>query len=121
MIKRIKHFEIAFDELKDKIDDKITFANLINIITKSIEVVDKYKDLNGMEKKDLVLKLVCSIIEHFEKDEEVKKSLIDLTNTIGHNLIDAIIFATKGKLAVNIKNKLSKLNCCVVKEDAIKE
>jgi hypothetical protein len=98
-----KIFEESYITLLDTLDDKVTFANIVSIITRSIEIVDNYKELTGLDKKLLVVKLITTLIEKHEDDEELKKSLIDLLNTVGVTVIDTIIYASKGKLAINLK------------------
>ena len=101
----------GFEQLKDDFGNKITFGNIVNLITKSIEIVEQYGELNGMQKKTLVIELVCLMIDSFEEDKDVRESLKKLVDTIGYNVIDAIIFATKGKMAVNLKRTCKRLNC----------
>ena len=95
-------FEGSYLKLLDTLDDKVTFSNMVNIITRSIEIVDKYKKLSGLEKKLMVVKMITTLIDKHESDETIKKALIDLLNTVGVSVIDTIIYATKGKLAINL-------------------
>lgn len=93
-------FEKSYIELLNILDDKITTFNLINIITRSMEIVEQYKQLSGMEKKMMVIKIITALIEKHEQDEEIKRNLIDLVNTIGVSAIDTIVYAANGKLDV---------------------
>lgn len=95
-------FEESYLKLLDTLDDKVTFSNMVNIITRSVEIVDKYKKLSGLEKKLMVVKMITTLIDKHESDESIKKALIDLLNTVGVSVIDTIIYATKGKLAINL-------------------
>jgi len=95
-------FEESYTKLLYTLDDKVTFSNMVNLITSSIEIVDKYKKLSGLEKKLMVVKMITTLIDKHEYDESVKKALIDLLNTVGLSVIDTIIYATKGKLAINL-------------------
>ena len=95
-------FDESYLKLLDTLDDKVTFSNMVNIITRSIEIVDKYKKLSGLEKKLMVVKMITTLIDKHESDESIKKALIDLLNTVGVSVIDTIIYATKGKLAINL-------------------
>ena len=108
-------FERSYLELLELLDDKITLGNMVNVITRSVEIVDRYKDLTGVEKKMMVIKMITTLIEKHEADETIKRSLIDLLNSVGVSVIDTIIYAAKGKLAIDVKKigKLMKgLNCC---------
>tara|TARA_Y100000389_G_scaffold105482_1_gene102380 strand:+ start:2923 stop:3324 length:402 start_codon:yes stop_codon:yes gene_type:complete len=108
-------FEESYTKLLYTLDDKVTFSNMVNLITSSIEIVDKYKKLSGLEKKLMVVKMITTLIDKHEYDESVKKALIDLLNTVGLSVIDTIIYATKGKLAINLTKcrKLIKYFKCL--------
>ena len=104
-------FEGSYLKLLDTLDDKVTFSNMVNIITRSIEIVDKYKKLSGLEKKLMVVKMITTLIDKHESDESIKKALIDLLNTVGVSVIDTIIYATKGKLAINLTKCTKMVKC----------
>lgn len=105
-------FQESYIKLLNTLGDKITFANIVNVITRSVEIVDKYKELTGLEKKLMVVKMVTTLIEKHEYDETLKKSLIDLLNTVGVTVIDTIVYASKGKLAINLKKCQKKCFAC---------
>lgn len=107
-----KIFEESYFKLLDTLDDKVTFTNIVAIIIKSVEIVEKYSKLKGYEKKFMVIKMVSTLIEKHEKDEEVKKAMIDLLDTVGVSVIDGIIYAASGKLMVNLK-KWKKYLCLI--------
>lgn len=105
-------FDDCLESLLTCIEQKVTFANIINIITRAIEIVECCSKLKGPEKKEMVVRLVITLIDRYEDDADLKKSLIDMCNSIGGNVIDIIIFASKGKLAINLKKKcVSKFSC----------
>lgn len=91
--------------------DDITMANIINVITRSVEVVETYNTLTGLEKKQMALKLTIMVVKEMKTDKETELAIIDFTNTIGPSLIDTIILVSKGKLAINVK----KLKSCFLK------
>jgi hypothetical protein len=99
----------CFEELVKVSDKKITLLNIVNVITRSIEIVEKYTHLTGLEKKSVVVNMVSSLIENHEEDEETKKSLVDFTNTVGLTIIDTIIYVANGKLAINIHKTVTCL------------
>lgn len=108
-------FEESYLKLLDTLDDKVTFLNMVNIITRSIEIVDKYKEMSGLEKKLIVIKMITTLIDKHESDEKIKETLINLLNTVGVSVIDTIIYATKGKLAINLTRckKMIKYFKCI--------
>jgi hypothetical protein len=111
-----KIFEESYQRLLATLDDKITFVNIVNVITRSTEIVDTYKKVTGLEKKMMVIKMVTLLIEKHESEHKLKKALIDLLNTVGVSIIDTIIYASKGKLLLNVNNfkklKNSCFKCC---------
>lgn len=96
--------------------DDITMANIINVITRSVEVVETYNTLTGLEKKQMALKLTIMVVKEMKTDKETESAIIDFTNSIGPSLIDTIILVSKGKLAINVKklkSSLSKICKCL--------
>lgn len=110
-------FEVSYAELLKHIQtDTINVSNIITIITKSVEIVEHFTNKNGLEKKDLTLRLVKRTVEEFA-DKELVSSLIEFVDTVGPSFIDTLIFVSKGKLNVNVKkgwNMTMKLfsKCC---------
>lgn len=111
-----KIFKESYVKLLDTMDDKVTLANLVNVITRSVEIVDVYKGVTGMEKKLMVVKMVTMLIEKYEDDERLKASLVELLNTVGVTVIDTIIYASKGKLAINLKTFKKMCFACLSKK-----
>lgn len=106
-------FEDALAKIKEEIiDEKIGFSNLVITIIKLIEIVERYKTLNGLEKKSLVLKVIYKYIEDSNIDDEDKENLHYILNQTGTQIIDSIIFASKGKLFKNIGKKVCKFFKC---------
>jgi hypothetical protein len=106
-------FEKSYQRLLATLDDKVSFANIVNVITRSTEIVDRYGKLTGIEKKMMVIKMVTTLIDRHESEPKLKKALIDLLNTVGVSIIDTIIYASKGKLLLNVKPIKKLLNCCI--------
>ena len=103
-LKTSKIYEECFSKLLDSIqEDDLTIANIINVITRSVEITEKYNELTGLEKKTMVLRMSVMAIKEADIKNEIEDALIDFVNTAGPSLIDTIIFVSKGKLAVNVK------------------
>tara|TARA_X000000368_G_C22829800_1_gene622825 strand:- start:355 stop:825 length:471 start_codon:yes stop_codon:yes gene_type:complete len=106
-------FEDALAKIKEEIiDEKIGFSNLVITIIKLIEIVERYKILNGLEKKSLVLKVIYKYIEDSNIDDEDKENLHYILNQTGTQIIDSIIFASKGKLFKKIGKEVCKIFKC---------
>jgi len=109
-----KIFEDCYTEIHDNIDEPLNVGNVISFMVLTMEIVEKYRKMNGLQKKRLVLHICNRVVEETEHySNETKESITSIINTIGPTIIDAIIFATKGKLILNAKNRLvSKLSKC---------
>lgn len=102
--KKKNNFDKCFEQLLDHVQEEdITFSNIINIITKSVEITENFTSASGLEKKNLTVRMVKKAITEFEKNVENRKALLDFVDTVGPSMIDTIIYVSKGKLAVNLK------------------
>lgn len=113
---KITHFSFFEDTLKkikeELVDEKIGFSNLVITIIKLIEIVERYKILNGLEKKSLVLKVIYKYIEDSDIDQDDKKNLHYILEHTGTQIIDSIIFASKGKLFKKMTKKFLNIFKC---------
>ena len=71
------------------------------LISNSMELVEKYPELSGIEKKKIVLDVLKQIIINKVKNEDQKITLLQFLDEIIPDMIDLIIDATKGKLDIN--------------------
>ena len=106
-------FEDALKKIKEElVDEKIGFSNLVITIIKLIEIVERYKILNGLEKKSLVLKVIYKYIEDSDIDQDDKENLHYILEHTGTQIIDSIIFASKGKLFKKMTKKFLNIFKC---------
>ena len=106
-------FEDALKKIKEElVDEKIGFSNLVITMIKLIEIVERYKILNGLEKKSLVLKVIYKYIEDSDIDPDDKESLHYILDHTGTQIIDSIIFASKGKLFKKMTKKFLNIFKC---------
>lgn len=88
-----------------------TVNNVVDIITVCMELVEKYPNLVGQEKSDLVIKVLEEIAKGPDgilgsSDDIIPANIIEILKTvlslgIVQNIIDQIIRATKGQLTLN--------------------
>lgn len=106
-------FEDALKKIKEElVDERIGFSNLVITIIKLIEIVERYKILNGLEKKSLVLKVIYKYIEDSDIVQDDKENLHYILEHTGTQIIDSIIFASKGKLFKKITKKFFSIFKC---------
>lgn len=96
---------------------EITFSTIIDIITETVQFVEKYKHLTGPERKVVVVESVVVYLEHVVEDAQWRDQLVGFVDLVGPHLIDVVVYASKGKFKINrktIRRTLSKLTCgCV--------
>lgn len=110
VVKKNINFDKCFEQLLEHIQEEdITFSNVINIITKSVEITESFTSATGLEKKNLSLRMVKKAIIEFEQDMENRNALLDFVDTVAPSMIDTIIYVSKGKLAINVKKTLNIL------------
>jgi hypothetical protein len=131
----VHNLESIVNELYNSIYNMITMeeinpveipAQLITIVTKTVQVINKYSDLKGSEKKQLVLsafdKLNNNIDVIFPKISEQDKKMIKLALSTIPSLIDNIISVINMKYDIDFENlikktsALSKLFCCLMQK-----
>jgi len=117
----IRKTNMADNELIRKVydDAKVAFGseqlNASTVITLSVrlmELVEKLPNIDGPEKKRIVIEVAKMIVNDSDLSDEDKANvnlIIDLTLPM---VIDSIISASRGQFTLNsLKNKLKKL-CC---------
>lgn len=101
---------IIFDKVKALFsDDTIDGRNFMIILIKSMEHVEEFQKLTGLQKKTTVKNIFKHLIQ--ESNVDVGFDLSDDTLDI---FIDTIISVSKGYFKLNkfnFKNFFSKLNC----------
>lgn len=131
----VNNLEAIVNELYNSIYNMITQeeinpaeipAQLITIVTKTVQVINKYSDLKGSEKKQLVLsafdKLNNNIDVIFPTISEQDKKMIKLALSTIPSLIDNIISVINMKYDIDFENlikktsALSKLFCCFMQK-----
>jgi hypothetical protein len=131
----VNNLESIVNELYNSIYNMITMeeinpaeipAQLITIVTKTVQVINKYSDLKGSEKKQLVLsafdKLNNNIDVIFPQISEQDKKMIKLALSTIPSLIDNIISVINMKYDIDFENlikktsALSKLFCCFMQK-----
>lgn len=104
----------TFDDLKN---GEIDTSNIINIATGLMSIVEKYPNLKGKDKKQIVITVLQELVDDIVKDDTLAMTLnIIIENTMSV-VIDRIIDASKGKLKLGtFLHKLYKwksmLKCC---------
>lgn len=110
--------EYLYYHLKSIHSEKITPANIVLLATETIQLVEKYKELTGHQKKTMVISVVKKLVNSqfdTEEDKRAMNLIIDLTlPTVVDNLVNAI----NGNLKFDrekAKSFFKKYFCCMCK------
>jgi len=117
-------FEIIFNDVYDEAekivnDEPLTTKNVISLVTKIMQLVEKINGMDGEAKKALVIDVLVKVFETSNLDVETEESISNLIEYSLPDLIDTIIAASKHQFDLNstvgdssaIKRFLSYLNC----------
>jgi hypothetical protein len=99
----------------------ISSITLITLTNKLIQIVEKYKELTGNQKKMLVLDTLTKIINENIDDDLAKQELLLLITTLLPKIIDTVVSAINGnmKFCKDIKPScFSSLFQCFSKKQA---
>jgi len=92
--------------------EQLSTSSVITLAVRLMEVVEKLPNIDGAEKKRIVIEVAKLIVNDSNISDEDKINvnlIIDLTLPM---VIDTIISASRGQFSFNnLKNKLKKL-CC---------
>ena len=96
-------------------DEKQTISSWINLGTSLAEIIDKYKDITGAEKKSIVIKVVTLIIEDKDIvtgiDDDMRENICSIVKLTLPTTIDLIIKATQGGIKINKKCNFLCFEC----------
>lgn len=87
--------------------------NIVEYIIRIMSLVEQQKNLTGIEKKAVVIEILLRLVDSYDKlSEESKQKLKLIIRTIAPSIIESIIAASKGLIAVNKKIEESSKKCC---------
>ena len=106
-------FDLSYKNLMNFIkEDDITALNIVNITLKSVELVDIYKDINGLEKRHIVIRMLHKLVNTYIKDDIERLDMLEYIHVYAPAIIDASCFASRGKYKINKKRKkFTNFNC----------
>ena len=90
--------------------EQLSPDNMLRVILKGMTIVENIKNLDGRQKKELVINVLKNIIQIQIQQEDIKNTMIMLLETIGSTDIDSLVYAAKGAYNFS-KSKGFKL-CC---------
>ncbi|CAK0778454.1 hypothetical protein CCP3SC1AL1_990002 [Gammaproteobacteria bacterium] len=94
--------------LNSKLDEAIMFKMIVQMMI----LADKYKNLTGETKKNIVITVFQKIVEEESSklhDENLKLIIRLMSTSIIYNMVDVIVDASNNKLDINKKNPFHKV------------
>ena len=126
-----KLYDLIYDMIISQKMDAVSIpSQLINIVSQTVQLIESYKNLTGIEKKHLVMsafdKLNDNIDDIFPNLSKEDESMIKLAIKTVPNLIDSIISIISSKYNIHFEEIFNKntmnffkniVNCCKKTED----
>lgn len=103
----LENYKSVYNSIKKM---KLTDGNYMLVIMKVMNEVEKLKELNGSEKKDLSIRILLKLLKDLKIDDNVKIVLetIFTYNSLS-SIIDSLVSASRGKMNINVKKLKTKL------------
>jgi hypothetical protein len=106
--------ERLYEELKKIIGKgNINSSNIVTILISLMQIVEKYQDVSGIQKKAIILEALELVINDQVTNEEEAKALNLLVEVTLPTVIDTLVSVDKKEIQIKIKKGCSKLlKCC---------
>ena len=110
-------FDRLYQKLQEVAKDGITSSNITGIVLTLMQSVQTLGNLNGPQKKELVIDVVKKFIREKVDDENVKRDLQIFTDLTLPPLIDEFVALNNRETRIKVKNCIGKiisrcLRCC---------
>ena len=118
------YIENLYTYIKNDIfsEGKLSTGNIMDLLTKLILVIEKYKELTGKDKKEIVISVIVKMIENNDFIQEEKDALVLFIHLTMPYIIDTMISAINGNIhfdnttnTQSIFNNFLKLFSCLCK------
>lgn len=97
------------------VDRQITYGNILIITTQCMELVEKHKELSGLEKHKIVIEVVKKLVSETKLSEAEAQNINQIVENLVPVAINLIVAASRGKFALNLIKKIKKcklFSCC---------
>ena len=90
----------------------VNAGNIISLVTLLMKTADKYTDIKGIQKKELVLAVTRKVVEETVPEED-RANVLYIVDGALPTIIDTIVAIDKGQLAIKIKKGFKAwCGCC---------
>ena len=106
-------FSRLYDEMEAIIGKReVNAGNIMSLVTLLMKTADKYTDVKGIQKKELVLAVTKKVVEETVPETE-RENVLYIVNGTLPAIIDTIVAIDKGQLAIKVKKGLKAWCCCI--------
>ncbi len=92
---------------------KVDASNIISIVTLLMKTVEKYSDVQGIQKREIVLAVLRKVVEENISDPDEKANVLFMVEKTVPPVIDALVAVNKGQLKIKIQKGCKSLfSCC---------
>jgi hypothetical protein len=113
-----KYSKELYEKVKAKIpNNQVTAGNIFDIIRIAMEEVERFKELPGRAKKELVIRIIYEIVKDLVLDDVENESIKLLLDNFVDIIIDTFVDIDLGHLKINEDQKkvIRKLFPCCFK------
>ena len=106
-------FESSLEKLKTRVEGiEITPQTIIFVMKYAMEIIE-VTELKGSEQKEMVVRLIRSVVSEVSLKEEQKKLCLEMIDSGAlAQTIDLVIDATKGRIQINQKLIMDTASKC---------
>lgn len=105
--------EMVLDGFDNYIIDE---NNLVEYIIRIMTIMEQQKNLTGLQKKAVAIEILLRLVDSYDRlSLESKQKTKILVRTLAPSIIDSIVMASKGLLAINKKIEETVKKCCFFK------
>jgi hypothetical protein len=94
-----------------RLDKKITITNIMYVMKDVMVIIEEFKGLKGLEKKQIVIDVLTLLV--YNHGGEYKNDLSVLVRYVVPEAIDLVISASKNKLLLNVIEDFAEKKCCL--------
>jgi hypothetical protein len=107
----MSNFDKLYAELKANIgEESITPMNIVSIVVTLMKIVERFEDLPGVQKKQLILDTLVKYVKD-ELDGVAENIVVRIIELTVPTLIDAFISVDKKKVTIKVQDaKVDPLN-----------
>lgn len=87
--------------------------NLVEYIIRIMTLMEQQKNLTGFQKKAVAIEILLRLVDSYDRlSQDSKQKTKLLVRTLAPSIIDSIVMASKGLVAINKKIEETTKKCC---------